>query len=75
MHYKPVKDLVLCKKEVEEGTIILDNPKTEYIVLAVGPDVKEVKEGDKIIFRQFHDEEIDDDHITINEKYIQATYA
>jgi co-chaperonin GroES (HSP10) len=74
MQYKPVRDLVLCRKEVEESAIILDNPETDFVVVAVGPDVHDVKEGDKVFFRQFHEEDVDEEHVTIQEKYILATY-
>ena len=56
--FSPLKDWVLVKKDFIEGKtaggIIIDNWKeerpTKGTILKVGPDVKYVKVGDKIVF-------------------------
>lgn len=69
---KPFGDRILVKPEERKQVLISDDGTlNEYgTVLAVGPDVKVIKEGDKIAFSVFGIEKVvigDDKHYFIQE--------
>ena len=70
---KPLTDRVVAKKdqplEKTKSGILLGEAKEApayAIVEAVGPDVKDVKKGDKILYKEYSTTEVELD----NEKYI-----
>lgn len=83
MALKPLKDRVVAKKEkAEEKTaagLLLGTAKEApayAVVESVGPDVKSVKKGDKIIVKEYSTTNIkldDTDYIIVEEKDILAT--
>jgi len=66
MSFQPLGERVLIKRVEEEqktasGIIIPDNAKEkpqEGVVEAVGPDVKSVSKGDKVVFGKYSGTEI-----------------
>ncbi len=83
MQLKPLQDRVVAIKEepmkaTKSGILLGDaQEKPAYAVVeSVGPDVKVVKKGDKIIYKQYSttDVNIDDkDYIILKEEDVLAT--
>lgn len=83
MAIKPLADRVVAKKEAATKTtasgILLGEAKEKpntAIVESVGPDVKNVKSGDRIIYREYSATEIKLDsaeYLIIKEEDILAT--
>ena len=83
MQLKPLQDRVVAIKEepmkaTKTGILLGDaQEKPAYAVVeSVGPDVKVVKKGDKIIYKQYSttDVNIDDkDYIILKEEDVLAT--
>lgn len=83
MQLKPLQDRVVAKKEEPQTTtksgILLGDAqeKPSYAVVeSVGPDVKVVKKGDKIVYKQYSTTEVsidDTDYIILKEEDILAT--
>ena len=83
MAIKPLKDRVVAKKEkAEEKTasgLLLGTAKEApayATVESVGPDVKGVKKGDKIIFKDYSTTEVkigDEEYLIVKEEDILAT--
>lgn len=83
MTLKPLSDRVVALKEQPMETtksgILLGNAKeapSYAVVESVGPDVKTVKSGDKIVYKQYSttDIKIDDkDYIILKEEDVLAT--
>ena len=83
MAIKPLKDRVVAvKEEPKEKTasgILLGTAKESpayAVVESVGPDVKSVKKGDKILYKEFSTTNVkldDTDYIIVEEKDILAT--
>lgn len=83
MQLKPLQDRVVAKKEEPQTTtksgILLGNAqeKPSYAVVeSVGPDVKTIKKGDKIVYKQYSTTEVnidDTDYIILKEEDILAT--
>ena len=71
MRLKPIRDRVLVevsesKKETKGGIVLPDTAleeKSEGVILSIGNDVREVKDGERVIFGKFSGDEI-----IINEK-------
>ena len=80
---KPLKDRVIAVKEEPltktKSGILLGEAKEQpayAVVESVGPDVKTVKKGDKIIYKEYSTTEIkldDKDYIIVKEEDILAT--
>ncbi len=83
MSIKPLADRVVAKKEAATTTtasgILLGEAKEKSnlaIIESVGPDVKAVKKGDKIIYRDYSATEIkvnNEEYLIIKEEDILAT--
>ncbi|MBR3220486.1 co-chaperone GroES [Candidatus Saccharibacteria bacterium] len=83
MAIKPLKDRVVAIKEQPKTTtasgILLGEAKEApayAIVEAIGPEVKGIKKGDKIIYKEYTatDVKIDDkDYLIVKEENILAT--
>ena len=83
MALKPLKDRVVAKKEQPlektKSGILLGEAKEKpayAVVESVGPDVKDIKKGDKIIYREYSTTEVsvdDTDYIILKEEDILAT--
>ena len=83
MSLKPLSDRVVAKKDQPETTtksgILLGTAKEApayAVVESVGPDVKSIKPGDKIIYKNYSttDVKLDDvDYIIVKEEDILAT--
>ncbi|MBQ6511005.1 co-chaperone GroES [Candidatus Saccharibacteria bacterium] len=83
MALKPLKDRVVAVKEqpvekTKSGILLGEAKETPVyaVVESVGPEVKSVKKGDKIIYKEFSttDVKIDDtDYIIIKEEDVLAT--
>ena len=83
MTLKPLKDRVVAKKEqplekTKSGILLGEaKEKPAYAVIeSVGPDVKSVKKGDKIIMKEYSTTEIKidgEEYIIIKEEDILAT--
>ncbi len=83
MQLKPLQDRVVAKKEEPQTTtksgILLGDAqeKPSYAVVeSVGPDVKTIRKGDKIIYKQYSTTEVnidDTDYIILKEEDILAT--
>lgn len=83
MSIKPLADRVVAKKEAETKTtasgILLGEAKEKSnlaVIESVGPDVKEVKKGDRIIYRDYSATEIkidNEEYLIIKEEDILAT--
>lgn len=80
---KPLTDRVVAKKdqplEKTKSGILLGEAKEApayAVVEAVGPDVKNIKKGDKIIFKEYSTAEVeldDDKYLILKEEDILAT--
>ena len=80
----PINDLVLIKYEpfdpfetTESGIILAKTQKTtvqkrptEGVVEAIGPKVKSVKPGDKVLFENIRGQDIDETHLILTEDTI-----
>lgn len=83
MSIKPLADRVVAKKDAATSTttsgILLGEAKEKpntAIVESVGPDVKAVKKGDHIIYREYSTTEVkydNTDYLIIKEEDILAT--
>ena len=82
MALKPLKDRVALKEEPQEKTEsgLLLGPAKEKpayaVVESVGPDVKAVKKGDKIIYKECSTTEVkvdDTNYLILKEEDILAT--
>ena len=83
MTIKPLKDRVVAKKEQPKTTtasgILLGEAKEApayAIVEAVGPEVKDIKKGDKIIYKEYTATEVKvekTNYLIIGEEDILAT--
>lgn len=83
MSIKPLADRVVAKKEADTAKtasgILLGEAKEKSnlaVIESVGPDVKEVKKGDRIIYRDYSATEIKldgTDYLVIKEEDILAT--
>lgn len=84
MTLKPLKDRVVAKVEkpaekTSSGLLLPSDSKEKpsfAVIEAVGPDVKSVKKGDKIIYKEYSTTNVkidDEDFIILDEKDILAT--
>ena len=83
MTLKPLKDRVVAKVEkplekTKSGILLGEaKEKPAYAVIeAVGPEVKAVKKGDKIVYKEYSTTEVKvdgEDHIILKEEDILAT--
>ena len=83
MALKPLKDHVVAKKEqpLEKTAsgILLGEAKEKpayAVVESVGPEVKDIKKGDKIIYKEYSTTEVsvdNTDYIILKEEDILAT--
>ncbi|MBQ8992067.1 co-chaperone GroES [Candidatus Saccharibacteria bacterium] len=83
MAIKPLSNRVVAKLEQpQEKTasgLLLGTAKEDpayAVVEAVGPDVKTIKKGDKILYKEFSTSKVkvdDEDYIILEEKDILAT--
>ncbi len=83
MKLKPLSDRVVAKKDQPETTtksgILLGEAKEApayAVVESVGPDVKSIKPGDKIVYKNYSttDVKLDDtDYIIVKEEDVLAT--
>ena len=83
MAIKPLADLVVAKKDaaVEQtasGILLVEAKEKQNtaIIESVGPDVKNVKKGDRILYRDYSASEIKldgTDYLIIKEEDILAT--
>ena len=83
MALKPLKDRVVAKKEqplktTKSGILLGEaEEKPAYAVVeSVGPEVKEIKKGDKIIYKEYSTTEVSvdgTDFIILKEEDILAT--
>ena len=84
MTLKPLKDRVVAKVEkpaekTASGLLLPSDSKEKpsfAVVTAVGPDVKSVKKGDKIIYKEYSTTNVkieDTDYLILDEKDILAT--
>ena len=83
MALKPLKDRVVAKVEkpleMTKSGILLGEAKEKpayAVVESVGPEVKSVKKGDKIVFKEYSTTEIkldEEDYIILKEEDILAT--
>ncbi len=83
MSLKPLKDRVVATKEQPlektKSGILLGEAKEKpayAVVESVGPEVKSIKKGDKIIYKEYSTTEVDIDNKTyliLNEEDILAT--
>ena len=83
MTLKPLKDRIVAKVEnpaekTASGILLGDaKEKSAYAVVeSVGPEVKEVKEGDKIVYKEYSTTEVkvdETDYIILKEEDVLAT--
>lgn len=83
MQLKPLSDRIVAKKEEEvtqtKSGILLGEAKEKpayAVVESVGPDVKVVKKGDKIVYKNYSttDVKLDNtDYIIVKEEDVLAT--
>ncbi len=83
MKLNPLHDMVIAFKEqpleqTKSGILLGQAKETPAyaVVESVGPDVKNVKAGDKIVFKQYSTTEIkidDTDYILVKEEDVLAT--
>ncbi len=83
MALKPLKDRIIAKIEkplekTASGILLgTSEKKPDYAVVeSVGPEVKEIKKGDKIIYKEFSTTEVkveDTDYIILKEEDVLAT--
>ena len=79
---KPLKDYVVAYKETPRemtasGLLLPEKEKPAYsVVESVGKDVKEIKKGDKIIFKEYSSTPVkidDKEYVLVKEEDILAT--
>ncbi|MBQ6147365.1 co-chaperone GroES [Candidatus Saccharibacteria bacterium] len=81
---KPLKDRVIAFKEqpkekTASGLLLPSDSKEKpayAVVESVGPDVKEIKKGDKIIYKEYSGTNVkinDTEYLILDEKDILAT--
>ena len=79
---KPLKDYIVAKKEAGEsitasGLLLPEKEKPAYAVVeSVGKDVKEIKKGDKIIYKEYSTTPVKLDkteYILVKEEDVLAT--
>ena len=81
---KPLKDRVIAFKEqpkekTASGLLLPSDSKEKpayAVVESVGPDVKEIKKGDKIIYKEYSGTNVkinDNEYLILDEKDILAT--
>lgn len=85
MQLKPLGDRIVAKKEeaqtMTKSGILLGEAKeapSYAVVESVGPDVKNVKKDDKIIYKQYSTTEVkldDIEHIILKEEDVLAVLA
>ena len=83
MQLKPLSDRIVAKKEEEvtqtKSGILLGEAKEKpayAVVESVGPDVKVVQKGDKIVYKNYSTTDIkldDTDYIIVKEEDVLAT--
>ncbi len=84
MTLKPLKDRVVAFKEqpkekTASGLLLPSDSKEKpayAVVESVGPDVKEIKKGDKIIYKEYSGTNVkinDKEYLILDEKDILAT--
>lgn len=83
MQLKPLQDRIIATKEAAAETtksgILLGEAKEKpayAVVESVGPDVKVVKKGDKIVYKNYSTTDIkldDTDYIIVKEEDVLAT--
>lgn len=83
MQLKPLQDRIVAKKEQPEKTTksgillgVAEEAPAYAIVESVGPDVKTVKPGDKIITKNYSSTDVklgDTDYIIVKEEDVLAT--
>ena len=84
MTLKPLKDRVVAFKEqpkekTASGLLLPSDSKEKpayAVVEAIGPDVKEIKKGDKIIYKEYSGTTVkinDKEYLILDEKDILAT--
>ena len=84
MTLKPLKDRVVAFKEqpkekTASGLLLPSDSKEKpayAVVESVGPDVKEIKKGDKIIYKEYSGTNLkinDTEYLILDEKDILAT--
>ncbi len=83
MQLKPLSDRIVAKKEEPmtqtKSGILLGEAKEKpayAVVESVGPDVKVVKKGDKIVYKNYSTTDIkldDTDYIIVKEEDVLAT--
>lgn len=84
MKLKPLSNRVVAKKEkaankTASGLLLPDSGKEETayaVVESVGPEVKAVKAGDKIIYKEYSTTNVklgDEEYIIVEDKDIMAT--
>ena len=83
MSIKPLADRVVAKKEAPQAKttsgILLGEAKEKpntAVVESVGPDVKNVKKGDRILYREYSATEVkvnSDEYLIVKEEDILAT--
>lgn len=80
---QPTRDLVLIKadeppEKTTSGLFVVENWKTlplEGKVIAIGPDVKETKPGDRVMFMRYATVILEDSERLCQEGHIYATLA
>ena len=81
---KPLKDRVIAKidkpaEKTASGLLLPSDSKEKpsfAVVTAVGPDVKSIKKGDKILYKEYSTTSVkvdDEDYLILDEKDILAT--
>lgn len=83
MQLKPLSDRIVAKKEEEvtqtKSGILLGEAREKpayAVVESVGPDVKVIKKGDKIVYKNYSTTDIkldDTDYIIVKEEDVLAT--
>ncbi len=85
MHFKPFNDVVIAqpqkaKEKSDSGILLGEGTAREQpriaIVVAVGPNVKQAKVGDRILFQAFATTDIkvkDELYIALSEEFVLST--
>ncbi|MBQ3318447.1 co-chaperone GroES [Candidatus Saccharibacteria bacterium] len=81
---KPLKNHIVLKKQkpaekTESGLFRPDSAKTEaeYVVESVGAEVKQVKKGDKVVFKEYSGTNVkinDEEYVVVKEEDVLATF-
>ena len=83
---KPLADRVVAVREealakTSSGLYLPDNAKEKPViakVVAIGPDVKSLKVGDKIVYKEYSTTDLkvnDDEYLIVKEEDVLATIA